>query len=111
MHRRQHQQRMLDGVVGENHHRPLGRQVLPEQPGRDRDHSAPGVGVSETPPLAILVAFGQEQALGCSLRPMFEPLAHAATVVVRQRNAGAQDARTVRTGFDQHRRVNEHLFA
>ena len=79
MHGAEREQRVVDAVVGEDCDRTLGIEPLVEQCLRHAPHGAIGLAVAQLAP-AFALALGEESALGRLVRPLHQPLGHAARV-------------------------------
>jgi hypothetical protein len=104
----EHQQGVLDAVVGQHQHRPLGRKLLPEQPGGDAIDAGQGVAIRHFHPLAVRAPFGDQDGIRRFGRPAFQPLAGTAGKA-RQFELGAEQPGTVRPGFEDDGRIDEQL--
>ena len=100
------QQRVIDAVVGQDHHRPLGRQPAREQRLADAASGIQRLRVADVAPVAELsvsqpLALGDEGFVGRGARPMDQAIRHA-RVEILQRHIGRQVLRAViaRAHFD-----------
>jgi len=101
------EQRVIDAVGGQNHHRPFGREPALDQTLRQRVHERSRRRIGQLAPAAA-VALGQEQACGIALDRRTEK-ARQARIVGRQglARAAVQSAVAGRFAHDAWARVGD----
>ena len=101
----EHEQRVIDRIRREDHHRPLGRESAPEQRGGERIDAAARVFIGELAP-GIAAPFGEKDAARLRLDGRTEQPREARIVCAERRRAGEAD-RAVRFGGAPHLRRRE----
>ena len=93
MHRRQHEHRVIDRIVGEDRKRPLRAHVLRKKPAASSANFFQGVAVTQARPWRVGAgALGEKDRIGRLNRPLLQPVADAARVIVERRCGFEPDA-------------------
>ena len=77
MHRGKPKERMLDGVIGEDRDRALGRKAAREERRADAPHARHRLPIGETAPIAVAAALRKKETVRHKARPMRQALGEA----------------------------------